>query len=114
MQKNSSQPVSVKDAIYLLNNKVESMNTKLTKTIKTLETKLGNHENYVTENLPDMDAYNGAFSDINKRLLDLESLNERILLLETKLEIKPTTSSKKKSTVKLNELTDTGPGISFS
>jgi hypothetical protein len=86
-----------------------------------LETKLGNHETYVTENLPDLECFNTAFSDINKRLLDLEMLHDRVTALETNANIKPA-STKKKSTLKLNELTDatpapnfaSGPGISFS
>jgi hypothetical protein len=106
------QPLTFKDAIYVTNNRIQTLDAKLTKTVSALESKLGSHENYVTENLPDMDVINTAFSDINKRLLDLESIHDRISVLEAKLEVKPP-SSKKKSTVKLNELTD-GPGISFS
>jgi hypothetical protein len=48
--------------------------------------------------------------------LDLESLNDRIAVLESSLNVKPPpTTPKKKSTVKLTELKDTSePGISFS
>ena len=112
--------ISVQDAVYHLNTKILALDAKLTKTISILETKLGNHETYVTENLPDLDNFNNAFGDINKRLLDLESLNDRISALETNANIKPP-SGKKKSTLKLNELTDatpslanSSPGLSFS
>lgn len=107
--------ISTQDAIYLLNGKIVALESKLVKTVSILETKLGNHETYVSENLPDLDIINSAFSDINKRLLDLESLNDRIAALEANANIKPT-SSKKKSTLKLNELTDAtaGPGLSFT
>jgi hypothetical protein len=107
--------ISTQDAIYHLNSKISNLETKLSKTVSILETKLGNHETYVTENLPDLDNFNTAFSDINKRLLDLESLNDRISALESNANIKPP-STKKKSTMKLNELTDavSGPGLTFS
>jgi hypothetical protein len=107
--------ISTQDAIYHLNSKILALEGKLVKTVGILETKLGNHETYVSENLPDLDVINSAFSDINKRLLDLESLNDRIVALETNANIKPA-ASKKKSTLKLNELTDAtaGPGLSFT
>jgi hypothetical protein len=111
--------ITTEQAIYIIGNKLSALENKFTKTTNVLETKLGNHENYVTENLPDLECFNNAFSDINKRLLDLESLNERINILETNANIKPP-PTKKKSTLKLNELTDAtptpsfAPGISFS
>jgi hypothetical protein len=111
--------ITTQDAIYMLSNKIAALENNLSKTTTVLETKLGNHENYVTENLPDLECFNNAFTDINKRLLDLETMNDRIAALEANANIKPTTS-KKKSTLKLNELTDAtptpsfAPGISFS
>jgi hypothetical protein len=111
--------ITPEQAIYMLGNKISALENKFNKTTSVLETKLGNHENYVTENLPDLECFNNAFADINKRLLDLEALNERISVLENNANIKPP-SNKKKSTLKLNELTDStpapsfGPGISFS
>ena len=117
--KSAPSLITPEQAIYMLGNKISSLENKFNKTTSVLETKLGNHENYVTENLPDLECFNTAFSDINKRLLDLESLQERISVLESNANIKPP-STKKKSTLKLNELTDStptpnfGPGISFS
>ena len=107
--------ISTQDAVYHLNSKIIDLETKLSKTLSILEAKLGNHETYVSENLPDLDNFNNAFSDFNKRLLDLESLNDRIAALESNANIKPP-SSKKKSTLKLNELTESssGPGLTFS
>lgn len=116
--KDARSLISTQQAIYLLSNKISLLESKFTKTTGVLETKLGNHETYVTENLPDLECFNTAFADINKRLLDLESFNDRISALESNANIKP--PSKKKSTLKLNELTDAapapsfGPGISFS
>ena len=111
--------ITSEHAIYLLCNKLTTLENKFSKTTSVLETKLGNHETYVTENLPDLECINNAFADINKRLLDLESMNERIAALEANANIKPA-ATKKKSTLKLNELTDAtpapsfAPGISFS
>jgi hypothetical protein len=119
MQSQPPKVMPVQNAIYLVNDKINRLEVKLSNTISTLENKLGKHETFVTDNLPDIDLFNTAFSDINKRLLDLESLNDRITILESNLNIKPTaaTPSKKKSTIKLTELkdvTESGPGISFS
>lgn len=111
--------ITPEHAIYLLGNKISTLESKFSKTTSVLETKLGNHETYVTENLPDLECFNNAFSDINKRLLDLETLHDRISALEANANIKPA-ATKKKSTLKLNELTDAtptpnfSPGISFS
>jgi hypothetical protein len=120
MQSQPPKVMPVQNAIYLVNNRVNQLDVKLSNTISTLENKLGKHETFVTDNLPDIDLFNTAFSDINKRLLDLEALNDRIAVLESNLNIKPANviTSKKKSTIKLNELkdisTESGPGISFS
>ena len=118
MKKSVDPPklIPVQQAIFMVNDKITSLETKLNSTVSLLEAKLGKHENYVTDNMPDIDLFNIAFSDINKRLLDLESLNDRITVLETNLNVKPpATAPKKKSTVKLTELKDTEqPGISFS
>jgi hypothetical protein len=119
MKKSAEPPklIPIQQAIYMVNNKIHKLEAKLSGTVSLLEDKLGKHETFVTDNMPDIDLFNTAFSDINKRLLDLESLNKRIAVLEESLNIKPpvTTTTKKKSTIKLNELKDVGePGISFS
>jgi len=119
-QPRTSKPslITPEHAIYLLGGKLSALENKFNKTTTVLETKLGNHETYVTENLPDLECFNNAFSDINKRLLDLETLHDRIATLETNANIKPT--SIKKKSVKLTELTEAtpapsfAPGISFS
>ena len=120
MKKSAELPklIPIQQAIYMVNDKVHKLETKLVGTVSLLEDKLGKHETFVTDNMPDIDLFNTAFSDINKRLLDLESLNKRISVLEDTLNIKPpvtSTPAKKKSTIKLNELKDVAePGISFS
>ena len=107
-----SSVITTTDAIYLLGQKLTEIENKLNKTFGMLEAKLGNYENTMTEGKIDNENINILFSNMNTRLLDLESLNERIIALETNANIKPATSTKKKS-VKLNELTDT-PSISVS
>jgi len=119
MKKSVEPPklIPVQQAIYMVHEKLQKLETKLSGTVSSLEDKLGKHENYVTDNMPDLDLFNTAFSDINKRLLDLESLNKRVEHLENTLNVKPpvTSTPKKKSTIKLNELKEVeGPGISFS
>jgi hypothetical protein len=120
MKKSVEPPklIPIQQAIYMVNDKINKLEIKLSGTVSLLETKLGKHETFVTDNMPDIDLFNTAFSDINKRLLDLESLNKRIAHLEETLNVKPPVtsgSSKKKSTIKLNELKDVSePGISFS
>jgi hypothetical protein len=87
------------------------------------EQKLGNHESYVADNITDSGNIADMFSSINDRLLDLEALNDRIAKLESVNDPEPAVVqvtpakvvvNKKKSTVKLTELTDSGPGISFT
>ena len=41
--------------------------------MKEVENKFGQQDNYIVENLPDIDAINVAFEDINSRLLSIES-----------------------------------------
>ena len=122
--------ISHQDAFTILANRVQKLEGTLQATIKMFEKKIGNHESYVADNIPDCEQYLTLFSDINKRLLDLESLNDRVSNLESN--VPDTTSAtddqavpvvsakvlisknKKKSTVKLTELTDNSPGISFT
>ena len=130
--------ISHQDALTILATKVQKLEVTLHATIKMFEKKIGNHESYVADNIPDCEQYLTLFSDINKRLLDLESLNERVDILESNVSsdtgstvqsvqsvqsvqadpVVPAkvliSKNKKKSTVKLTELTDSGPGISFT
>ncbi len=74
--------ISIPDAIRFLNQKIVSMETFMNNHVKQMEGKMGEHENYISENTPDVELINKVFSDINKRLLDVESLEERISRLE--------------------------------
>jgi hypothetical protein len=74
--------ISIPDAIRFLNQKIVAMETFMNNHVKQMEGKMGEHENYISENTPDVELINKVFSDINKRLLDVESLEERISKLE--------------------------------
>ena len=122
--------ISHQDAFTILATKVQKLEATLHATIKMFEKKIGNHESYVADNIPDCEQYLTLFSDINKRLLDLESLNDRVNNLESNVsgetvsavssdpivpaKILISKNAKKKSTIKLTELTDSSPGISFT
>lgn len=115
--------VSTQTAIYLVNAKVMKLEELVKSHMNVIEQKIGEHETYVTDNIPDLDLINRALSDINSRLLDLESLDTRISALETAGNMKPAAPApKKRGTVKLADLTPTpvevpagdSPGISFS
>ena len=131
-----SSLISTQTAIYLLNNKIQKIEEVMKLHMDDIENKFGEHESYVTDNIPDLDLINKALSDINTRLIDIEGLEARIAALEsggskpaspTSLtEPAPAPASaaapaKKKGTVKLTDITPTpvvavesGPGISFS
>jgi hypothetical protein len=121
--------ITTQEAITFLDNKIRRLEATLNATIKMFEKKLGNHESYVADNITDSGNITDMFSSINDRLIDLESLHDRISKLESenRNEPEPQVISlpvvsvvpakvvvKKKSTVKLTELTDNGPGISFT
>ncbi len=74
--------ISIPDAIKFLNQKIVAMETFMNNHVKQMEGKMGQHENYISENTPDVELINKVFSDINKRLIDVESLEERISRLE--------------------------------
>jgi hypothetical protein len=124
--------ISPQTAIYLLNDKIQKLEAIVKLHMDDIETKFGEHEAYVTDNIPDLDLINKALSDINTRLIDLEGLEGRISALEsgnkpgspvTSPPPATATPAKKKGTVKLADITPTpvvgtesssGPGISFS
>jgi len=115
--------VSTQTAIYLLNSKITKLEELVKSHMNVIEQKIGEHESYVTDNVPDLDLINRALSDINSRLLDLESLDTRISAIEAASNLKPAAPApKKRGTVKLADLTPTpgetpagdSPGISFS
>lgn len=74
--------ISIPDAIRFLNQKIVSMEVFMNNHVKQMEGKMGEHENYISENTPDVELINKVFSDINKRLIEVESLEERISRLE--------------------------------
>ena len=125
--------ISTQTAIYLLNNKIQKIEEVMKLHMDDIENKFGEHESYVTDNIPDLDLINKALSDINTRLIDLEGLEARIAALENggakpasptspKAAAPPAPApAKKKGTVKLTDITpmpvvgvESGPGISFS
>jgi hypothetical protein len=125
--------ISTQTAIYLLNTKIQKIEEVMKLHMDDIETKFGEHEAYVTDNIPDLDLINKALSDINTRLIDLEGLEGRITALESGSKpsspaptfsapaqpVPTSSSSKKKGTVKLADITPTPvvgsePGISFS
>lgn len=133
----SNSLISTQTAIYLLNNKIQKIEEVMKLHMDDIENKFGEHEAYVTDNIPDLDLINKALSDINTRLIDLEGLEARIAALETggpkpaspsspaspnaASPPAPPAPAKKKGTVKLTDITPTpvvgvesGPGISFS
>ena len=126
--------ISPQTAIYLLNDKIQKLEAIVKLHMDDIENKFGEHEAYVTDNIPDLDLINKALSDINTRLIDLEGLEGRISALEggnkpsspvtSASSVQTPTPAKKKGTVKLADITPTpvvgtesppsGPGISFS
>jgi hypothetical protein len=74
--------ISIPDAIRFLNQKIVAMETFMNNHVKQMEGKMGEHENYISDNTPDVELINKVFSDINKRLIDVELFEERIARLE--------------------------------
>jgi len=65
--------VSIPQAMSLIGSRLNKLETTLTTNMQEVENKFGQQDNYIVENLPDIDAINVAFEDINKRLLSVES-----------------------------------------
>ena len=68
-----SGQVSIPQAMSLIGTRLAKLETTLTTNMQEVENKFGQQDNYIVENLPDIDAINVAFEDINKRLLSVES-----------------------------------------
>ena len=68
-----SGQVSIPQAMSLIGSRLTKLETTLTTNMQEVENKFGQQDNYIVENLPDIDAINVAFEDINKRLLSVES-----------------------------------------
>lgn len=118
-----SSVVSTQSAIYILNNKIQKLEEYLRAHMDVIEQKIGDHETYVTDNIPDLELINKALADINTRLLDVDALDARLSAIEAATNIKPPAApTKKRGTVKLADLTPTPVepatppvlGISFS
>ena len=111
--------ISTQSAIYILNGKINKLEELVKSHMEVIEQKIGEHETYVTDNIPDLDLINRALADMNSRVLDLEGLETRIAVLEAASNMKPAAPPKKRGTVKLTDLTPPPPeapllGISFS
>ena len=65
--------LSISQAMSLIGSRLTRLETTLTTNMQEVENKFGQQDNYIVENLPDIDAINVAFEDINKRLLSIES-----------------------------------------
>ena len=65
--------LSISQAMSLIGSRLTKLETTLTTNMQEVENKFGQQDNYIVENLPDIDAINVAFEDINKRLLSIES-----------------------------------------
>ena len=116
-----SSVISAQSAIYILNNKIQELEKLVKSHMAVIEQKIGEHETYVTDNIPDLDLINKALSDVNSRLLDVEAFDARISAIEAANNVKPVAPAKKKErgTVKLADLSppvESSPvlGISFS
>lgn len=128
--------ISTQSAIYILNEKIQKVEGVMKLHMDDIERKFGEHETYVTDNIPDLDLINKALSDINTRLIDLESLEGRIAALESAASknapsspvptlsptpaaapAAPAPAKKRGGTVKLADISPAAPvepGISFS
>ena len=71
-----------------------SVDKLLKANLKSIGEKLGEQETYMTENTPDLSLINNAFADINARLVQLETLGDRLTAVEAKLSIKSPASTK--------------------
>jgi len=92
--------ITTQDAIHLVNSKIMSVDKLLKANLKSIGEKLGEQETYMTENTPDLSLINNAFADINARLVQLETLGDRLSAVEAKLSIKSPASTKSPVTVK--------------
>ena len=94
--------ISVQDAIQRLYQKIVDLETKVDLNLKQIENKVGDQDNFLSNNTPDLDLINQAFSDINSRLLDCESLEARVVALENGSGVTSPPTKKSRGTVKLD------------
>jgi hypothetical protein len=71
-----------------------SVDKLLKANLKSIAEKFGEQETYITENAPDISLINNAFADINARLVQLESLGDRLTVVEAALSIKSPASTR--------------------
>lgn len=95
--------ISIQEAIQRLCKKLADLESKVDLNLKQIENKVGDQDRYLSNNTPDLDLINQAFSDINSRLLDCESLEARIVVLEgASGTVQPPSTKKSRGTVKLD------------
>lgn len=95
--------MSIQEAIQRLCKKLAELEAKVDLNLKQIESKVGDQDSYLSNNTPDLDLINQAFSDINSRLLDCESLEARVVVLEAASgAVQPPTTKKSRGTVKLD------------
>jgi uncharacterized coiled-coil protein SlyX len=104
------QQISVPDAIVNLAQRLKILESKSSIQFKTIEEKLGDHENRFIEDAPDLDQVAEMFKLLSSRI---DSLMNRLEEVEKKNDIKPP-AKKKGGTVKLTDLEPPTEGISFS
>tara|TARA_X000000368_G_scaffold313540_2_gene251173 strand:+ start:14509 stop:15222 length:714 start_codon:yes stop_codon:yes gene_type:complete len=68
------RPQNIQQAVAMTMSRVSELEKVLTENMKEVESKFGQQDTYIVENIPDIDAINSALEDINQRLLNLESL----------------------------------------
>jgi hypothetical protein len=93
--------ISVQEAIQRLCKKLADLETKLDLNLKQIENKVGDQDSFMSNNTPDLEVINQAFSDINSRLLDCESLEARVTVLEGASGAVQPSTKKSRGTVKL-------------
>jgi len=74
--------ITIQDAVMRLNKRLMDLELRLETNLKQMETKFGEQDSFLSNNTPDLDLINQAFSDINARLLDCEGLETRVAALE--------------------------------
>ena len=102
--------ISLPEAIVQVARRVKSLEETSMSQLKAIEHKLGDHENRFIEDAPDMDQLAEMFKLLGNRI---DALSERIAEVEKRNDIKPP-PKKKGGTVKLADLAEETPGISFS
>ena len=68
----TSEPITMQQVLGLMGKRIGKLEELLNENMKAVEQKFGQQDNYIVENLPDTDAINVAFEDINQRLLKMK------------------------------------------